>query len=846
MARKKQIMDISDPRHWKHYGIVPAIGNNEKNGDVSSKDDSKSQVKEVKENGLKIKKYCKTMVLVEMGLCLTQVLTIIIIKQPDAWNIGTTIAAMAGILVLVMALALGFSRLGDSRVKKWLAKSGYQDIDPPMKRELNLYRWDWKDMPIYFHYKNSNIVGGLNVTQLPYFIQFTLQDVKAGEFVKKSGLVEWQVAKHEERDKPKRDEWKRDRKGLFTMHYSTGVLCAGDQEERVKVAIRSAVRAAFPGCKMDEVRGKGARKTLGYYYGEEIKNVFVICKELGMAELAREHQPVHAMENDIVIGKVRETETLTSNVDAGILHEHLEGGLCIVGGIPMERLATMKIVASQESIGSTIIIDDHGDFITKGVPVYEAGLNCQLNPLVPAWYDGNDVQGLYQASDGHLENLVNTMSLLLEWSMEHESLFFNRYKTFYNASAAKGTLPALTGKDSLIDEMKFGNDRVSHVERGVSQSVKRIFSSSSIWSSEDVPRFKPDVLNAGKMIFDLSNIHGLEKRAFKAVLLVKVMEYIRNERRRGNHQPVLVIIPEIDKLFHDQRENLENSFKRKIIKFIGSMIHAETSLMMSAQAISTMPPTMLQRMAAMVSFRQTHFKDINDTISLFNLENEPVFGNRHHARQVDNLKTLKPGSAYMVRSDISHPYEIKVDINEGIGLMGRQGMPGSEVYNPETVMVKGSQSLLRDILGKYAAVMDEVVAALARLKSTRDFGITRRNYVDYWRSVLETALLEKDPGMGVADAKRRSKEIAENLLDKLVRSGILLIDDYSSTGLRSDVKYKLTTFGINLLENDTDMLNRKPQDAAKQREDAGPGYDDAYFNEFYPPPGWIFEEEEDQ
>ena len=98
---------------------------------------------------------------------------------------------------------------------------------------------------------------------------------------------------------------------------------------------------------------------------------------------------------------------------------------------------------------ATIIIDDHGDFTARGVPVYEAGVNCQVNPLVPSWYDGGDVKALYNASSAHIENTVNAMSLLLEWSMDQESHFYNQYKTHFNTKVAKGNLPALAGKDSL-------------------------------------------------------------------------------------------------------------------------------------------------------------------------------------------------------------------------------------------------------------------------------------------------------------------------------------------------------------------------------------------------------------
>ena len=679
-------------------------------------------------------------------------------------------------------------------------------------------RFSWRKFKLYPEFEHGKLWRILNVKpETNIWYAFSFENVKMKAIVEKGGLNAKEMLRYEHRTPEQRHSSLLAHDGAWKVNISAGI--SGEHNKDIPKILQKTVEHALEASFIGTDFKKTTRKTYGYFYGDEVYPALYVPKELApsipVGTPVEAHTPA-SMILDIEMGELIEAESWRKIGAAGILLSQMDNGMCIAGGIPMERIALLKTTLSQlitsdnhNSNLPIILFDDHGDFGMDREQRFHFGARAMVNPLLPPNGMGARPDEIFY----HVELLVTILTMMSGWRVEQSAFAAKLMHGYVQACIQKHMIPTV---GTMLDEISF--DVKSTLEHGVQVVLERLFTGENarLFSMQDKPQLSSSMLcqQNKPVVMDTRMVHGPAKRFLKLVLLLKVQQALTPAKI-----PTAVIIPELDKLFHEEDKfSLSNKYTRQSSKLFNQFSQDKVYHLFSCQHVSWIPQTVLQRVGILVALGQSRKKDVDVLSILLGLEDEQLFDrSRHSSYQKRFLYEMKDGIAYMKRPDFSSSFLIQLDIARGLKLLN-QAAPVA--IDDSLLRKQRAASLLDDIMREFAAIKPAILRILENMRVISQHGIKKRDLVDLWTVALHDAVVEANPGLSKSNTNKRVRYFAGRLFERLVLKGILIESDYSDTGLEGDVLVKLSEFGNELLQRNVDDEG-EIQDLEKGKEYQG-------------------------
>ncbi len=708
------------------------------------------------------------------------VLTIILFTE--ASPTGDVAALVAAWALLTTAAGIGIAAL-----LSWLAvstadKASYAKIEPAAQD--GRVKWSWSSIPLYPHLGTRYLVRALKQhPAVRYRYELAFKECKLSAFAARAGMHEKYRLAIGAMNPQQKAQWYDGAEGGWRTSLSAGVSAPDPVSlATARDAMRAALAGTFHGVGFENA---GRIRREAYLLGEELSPEVMIPKEIAPdipSGVAVEAFAPVAMRSDIPIGKVVEPETLDAIADAGILHAHLEGGLVVAGGRVAERVAALKIVLSHAGSFTPVVIDDHGDSHVPGAAVLEPGPGCTINPLLPAASGG-------QGSRQHASLVISALSAIHAFSQDQEAFLATRIQEFVDAAALKGLAPEAGGLIAIL-----ASDAKSQQEKAVALAVQRDFTgwAKSYTGMQDVPGLEALVQSGKPVVFDLSSVPGAEKRVLKAMLILKMISLGSTKARK----PVLAVVPDFDKVFHDERaDRLPPRVAQGIDKVANALAGSVARFVLTVQDPVKLPQQLLAHASAVMAFRQPSAQARDTITQALGLEDEQLYDrSRHASYQNKYLSELPPGTAFLRRPDVSSPFLVAIDLDAAGKLLPRRE-PASTGATPVP-----AGDPLESALLKFGLVKQDVVDLLGAMQRSGNQGVKKDWMADILAEKCLATIKPREPGLLAKDAEAKARGLANCIMETLVARGILVEDGFNPSGLKKGVTTKMTQYGQAALE----------------------------------------------
>nr|MDO8114096.1 hypothetical protein [Candidatus Sigynarchaeota archaeon] len=676
-----------------------------------------------------------------------------------------------------IALAIALSRLAAFTMVKIGATPLENAISPACER-----KWSWKAVPIDVRLNHRFIIRALKQhPAVRYRYAIELRAVKFQPFTKRSNLQSRVLIALGFKTEAERAAWYASRDGGWKVGFRAGISAEDTAAAGASADIMAATLSGhFTGFGFERA---GRSRCLGYFMGDELAVDATIPKEIApdvpVGTAVETHAPV-TIKNDVVIGKVVEPESLAAIADAGIRFEHFRGGCCIAGGKTAERVTLLKILLSTPNPFTTIIIDDHGDYHIPGSRVLLLGSDIELNPMIPA---ASNIGGSM-----HYANLfVAALAAIHGFSSDQETFLASRLGEALKTSVTANLLPKI---GDLVDQLAF--DAKSMPEHSVAAALARDFKgwAEPWYSITDAPALDDTFLAHRATVIDLSAASGAEKRAFKAILMLKLQSLVENSTMT---KPVLLVVPDIDKVFYDERvEKPSPRVAQGVGKVIGTIARGSSYFIISAQDPAKLPDSVLGHISTVVVFRLGQGQARETMASTLGLEDEQLYEHSRHASyQRRYMSEMPDGTCYLKRPDVATAFLVAVDAS----LAAAVPRTKSTATPQATIRVDLDHSLLESALADLGPVKHEVIAVLTAMKQSGNQGVKEDWMKDLIAEKCKEAIAKREPRLAQKDVIARSKAMAQRAVDVLNQRRMLAEDGYNPSGLKKGVTTRLTQFG---------------------------------------------------
>ncbi|NMC08203.1 MAG: hypothetical protein GYA24_23555 [Candidatus Lokiarchaeota archaeon] len=696
---------------------------------------------------------------------------------------GDPAAAIAAWLLLPVAAGTGIAILLSWLAARSAGTTGLSTIEVPAPGSRVTRAWS--AIPLRPHLGTRYLARAMKqhpAVRYRYVLSF--KECKLGTFVARAGMGERYRRAIAAMNPQQRAAWYDAVEGGWVASLEASVSAAGPA---ALASATGAMDAALAGTfhQVTFARHPVGRREV-YLLGEEITPEAAVPKELapdvpsGVAVEA--HAPV-AMRIDIPLGKVVEPETLDAIAPAGILHAHLEGGLVVAGGRVAERVATLKLVLAHVQAFTPVVIDDHGDYHLPGATILVPGQGCTINPLVPATPDPRHARQ-------HGALAIAALAAIHAFSQDQEAFLATRVQELLDAAAVKGLAPGVKDLAGLL-----ASDAKSAGEKGVALAIQRdVAGWASGWMGmQDTPGLEALVLAGKPVVFDLSGVPGAEKQVLKAMLLLKIISLGSIKARK----PVLAVVPDIDKVFHDERsDKLPPRVAQAIDKVVNALAGSVSRFATTVQDPVKLPQQVLAHAAAVVAFRQPSPQARDVITQALGLEDEQLYDrSRHASYQHKYLSELPPGTCFLRRPDVASPFLVAVDMDAAGKLLPRREVAGQA---PSPIP---SGDPLESALLQFGLVKQDVVDLLGAMQRSGNQGVKRDWMADILAGKCQATIARREPDLPSKDLEARGRELAGRIMDTLVARGILTEDGFNPSGLKKGVTTKMTQYGQAALEH---------------------------------------------
>nr|MDO8085660.1 hypothetical protein [Candidatus Sigynarchaeum springense] len=645
--------------------------------------------------------------------------------------------------VAAWALLAANAGMAIAALLSWLAtraasRGNYARVESPARECKTTY--SWQSIPLSPYLGTRYLVRAMKqYPSVRYRYVLAFKECKLASFVARSGMREInRLAVASEMNPQERAQWYSGCEGGWRVSFQAGVS-APDKASLAssKNAMHAALKGTCHGIEFDEPYLARARRE-AYMLGEEITPEAMVPKELAPdvpSGIAVEAHAPTAMRSDVVIGKVVEPETLDALCDAGIQFAHLEGGLVVAGGRVAERVALLKIILSRPSPFAPVIIDDHGDYHVPGAAILAPGKGCTVNPLVPA-------------TRQHASLAIAALSAIHAFNQEQEAFLATRLQELVDAAAAKNQVPQPNDLASLL-----ASDAKSGGEKAVAIALQRDLAgwSASHIGVHDSPDIESLVSSGKPVVIDLSGVQGAEKRVLKAILLLKLIWL----GARKAAKPVLAVVPDFDKVFHDERsDRLPPRVAQAADKVANALAGSVSRFILTAQDPVKLPQQLLAHASTVIAFRQPSTQ-ARDVITLtLGLEDEQLYDrSRHASYQHKYLSELPPGTCFLRRPDVSSPFLVAVGV-EGAGkLLPKRVSSDTDVPQP-------AGDPLDSALMQFGLVKKDIVDLLDAMRRSGNQGVKMDWMADILAQKCQATITRRDPAIATKDAEAQARAMA--------------------------------------------------------------------------------------
>ncbi len=685
------------------------------------------------------------------------------------------------------ALLATLAGIGAAVLLSWLAaatadRAGYARVEPAAQE--GKAKWSWDAIPLYPHLGTRYLVRAMKQhPAVRYRYELTFKGCKLSAFATHSGMHEKVRLAIGTYNPQQKAQWYDGAEGGWKACFRVGVSAP---DPAALVSARDAMQAALTGTFHNiSFVGAGRTRREAYLFGEELTPEAMVPKELapdvpsGVAVEA--HAPV-AMRSDVPLGKVVEPETLDAIADAGILHAHLDGGLVVAGGRVADRVATLKIVLSHSSPFTPVVIDDHGDYHIPGAAILEPEQGFTINPLVPASTGGS-------GSRSHASLVIAALAAIHAFSQDQEAFLATRVQEFIDAAALKGLAPETS---ELIKILM--SDAKSQQEKAVAIAVQRDFTgwAGSHIGMQDVPGLEALVQSGKPVVADLSSVPGAEKQVLKAMLILKAISLGSTKVRK----PILVVVPDFDKVFHDERsDRLPPRVAQGIDKVANALAGSVARFVLTVQDPVKLPQQVLAHASTVVAFRQPSAQARDTITQALGLEDEQLYDrSRHASYQHKYLSELPPGTCFLRRPDESSPFLVAVDMDAAGKLLPRRKPAGGRAMPAPT------GDPLESALLQFGLVKRDVIDLLGAMQRSGNQGVKKDWMADILAEKCLETITRREPSLPAKDAEAKAHGLAARVMETLVARGILAEDGFNPSGLKKGVTAKMTQYGQAALE----------------------------------------------
>lgn len=657
-------------------------------------------------------------------------------------------------------------------------------------------KWTWKQLPLYPDFKHANVIRSAKQDpSLRFTYEFILRACKPWWFLVAAGFNKEFIAVLRDCSKDKVNQLFRVQNGVWRVGFEATVT-AHDQDDFacMQNTFTSILQATFAGASFKNAM---AGNKCAYFFGKEITDIITMPKELApdipIATPVEVHSP-GSLPFDIRLGKVIEPESLKETTDIGILFQHLTGGFGVFGGKVLERVALLKLLLVVQNPCTIIVLDDHGDFTMPGATVFTAGTTLHINPVAPASFQALSAGRKSSLVPYHEMMLGTILSVIGGWTPDQMALFATKLQEYVELAISNDKIPSIL---EFVGDFTF--DAKDGQERSLVLFLQQNFMGwgKTLYAMHDSSAFTPALLGKDKIVIDLSRIRGIEKQVAKALIVLKLQELIEIAPKK---RPILLVMPEIDKLLPDELKQHSGSRQQQAIsKYFNNIAKTARNFVISGQSASAMPIKVLARLSSLISFKQIDRDDAEAMATLLGLENEQLYGHsRHSSYQRRFLAELPEGFAYMHRPDLESSFLVNIDLFAASKLLPAPVQSTSsddDLMPPSTVLPL--QQLLEKEMGSFAS---KVIELLKAMRASGNVGVKRKWLNDLLQNGVEEMIKAQDPAISSKELCVRSKTKAMRIIDMLVKNGILNIDGYSSTGLQRSVTTKMTQFGARVVD----------------------------------------------
>nr|MDO8109692.1 hypothetical protein [Candidatus Sigynarchaeota archaeon] len=692
-------------------------------------------------------------------------------------NATCSIAWCLTLLDAGIALAIALSRLAAFTVAR-IGAIPLENASTPTCEK----KWSWKAVPIDMRLNHRFIIRALKQhPAVRYRYALELRAVKFQPFTKRSNLQARVLYALGFKTEAERAAWYASRDGGWKVGFRAGISAEDTATADTSADVMAATLGGhFTGFEFERA---GRSRCLAYFMGDELAVDATIPKEIApdvpVGTAVETHAPV-VMKSDVIIGKVVEPESLAAIADAGIRFEHFRGGCCIAGGKTAERVAVLKILLGKPNPFVTIVIDDHGDYHVPGARMLSLGSDIKLIPMIPA---ASNIGGSM-----HYANLfVAALAAIHGFSSDQETFLASRLEEALKASVTANILPKI---GDLVDQLAF--DAKSMPEHSVAAALARDFKgwAEPWYSISDTPALDSTFLANRVTVIDLSAASGAEKRAFKAILMLKLQSLVENSTIS---KPVLLVVPEIDKVFYDEHvQKPSPRVAQGVGKVISTIARGSSYFIISAQDPAKLPDTVLGHVPTVVAFRLAQGQAREVMASTLGLEDEQLYEHSRHASyQRRYMSEMPDGTCYLKRPDVATAFLVAVDASLAAAVPRAKPVASPTIK----VNVDLDHSLLESALSSLGPVKHEVIAVLAAMKQSGNQGVKKDWMKDLIAEKCKEAIAKREPRLAQKDLVARSKAMAQRAVDVLNQRRMLAEDGYNPSGLKKGVTTRLTQFG---------------------------------------------------
>ncbi|MHA1681210.1 MAG: hypothetical protein ACTSUE_09390 [Promethearchaeota archaeon] len=735
-----------------------------------------------------------------------------------AWVVvGYLNPVLFSILLLLFVVVIGMwwlARELERRNKRLVVSNlGMVELDvPETKGGIRMFSWIGA-IKKYENIRQGKIVDAMQEhAWLPYFYSLDFSPVNPKEFIENAGLRESVLRSLSKKTERQLREWVGGKQGLWQLSLSFGMPVYGYAQLDSEGELVAMLNTLHHGESMAPL-DKGVKPVPSYFFGSEIAAELVVNKKLApdipLVYPVEIDSPTH-LDNDVVLGTVLETETMKLVMEAGFKHEHVDGALGIFGGIPKQRIALVKKIVAQEIPGTLVIIDDHGDYHVDGAEILIPGRDCALNPAVPAHYTCVPRHLVPNTSMQHANLLTDVLGLLGQWKETERSTFFNQYLLEIKKICGGVEPPTL---QSMFQSFGGGdgdgkNKRQDFQKSMLRESLVRLLGGTTMkcYSKDDKPSFDGSFLDKKVVVFDLSHLHGPQKQAFRAFLLLKMIECAAFERQQGTGRTLTVVLPGIDKLFVNHGHYRDETFHHAVEKVMGTLVAKGIRLVFTCQNPSRLPENVLHGVSTRISLSIKDRNDLEAMMSVLQIENERVHNSssRHKSYQQDFLQNMRSGYAYMRRPDVPSTFIFMYDVEGCLALAGAGCGGHDKSFLVPVAMTKEevTRDLMDAILVEYRPVAEQVLESLDNLGSLQNVGTKKSGIREIFEIIISQAIQDlSESVIPHGQLRGRAKEMARDLVEMLIGQGVLVADSYNPTGIEGDITIKLSSFGRKIISS---------------------------------------------